>query len=146
MGRTMIHENHLPKYLWAEAVDTSCNVQNRIYIRRILNKTSYELFKGRKSSISYFHQFGCTCFIMNSKVYLKKFDAKAQKGIFLGYFDRSKAYKMYNSKTNMIEEFIHVNFYDKGPDHDTSQPIESVADFQVSEEHPEPGPSEVSFS
>jgi len=52
MARTMIHENNLAKHLWAEAVNTSCYVQNRIYIRPILNKTTYGLFKGRKPNIS----------------------------------------------------------------------------------------------
>jgi len=89
MARTMIHENNLAKHFWTEAVNTTCYVQNRIYIRPIMNKTAYELFKGRKPNISYFHQFGCTCYILNHKVYLKKFDAKAQKGIFLGYSERS---------------------------------------------------------
>lgn len=84
MVRTMIHENNLPKYLWAEVINTTCYVQNRIYIRHILNKTSYELFKGRKPNISYFHQFGCTCCILSNKVNVKKFDAKDNKLIFLG--------------------------------------------------------------
>jgi len=79
MERTMIHENNLAKHLWAEAVTTTCYVQNRIYIRPILKKTAYELFKGRRPNISYFHQFGCTCYILNNKIYLKKFDAKAQR-------------------------------------------------------------------
>jgi len=65
----------------------------------MLNKTAYELFKGRKPNISYFHQFGCTCYILNNKVYLNKFDAKAQNGIFLGYSERSKTYRLYNSET-----------------------------------------------
>jgi len=55
MTRTMIHENNLAKYFWTEAVNTSCYVQNIIYIRPILDKTTYELFKGRKSCISYFY-------------------------------------------------------------------------------------------
>jgi len=45
----MIHENNLTKIFWAKAVNTSCYVQNRIYIRPILDKTTYELFKGRKT-------------------------------------------------------------------------------------------------
>jgi len=57
MARTMLHENNLAKHFWAEAVNTACYVQNRIYIRPLLNKTAYELFKGRKPNISYFHQF-----------------------------------------------------------------------------------------
>jgi len=43
MARTMIHENNLAKHLWAEAVNTTCYVQNRIYIRPILEKKAYEL-------------------------------------------------------------------------------------------------------
>ncbi|WJX34371.1 hypothetical protein P8452_22493 [Trifolium repens] len=57
MARTMMHENNLAKFFWAEAVNTACYIQNRNYIRPILNKTTYELFKGRKPNISYFHQF-----------------------------------------------------------------------------------------
>ena len=48
MARTMIHENNLAKHLWAEVVNTSCYVQNRIYIRHMLEKTTYELFKGKR--------------------------------------------------------------------------------------------------
>jgi len=38
MARTMIHENNLAKHYWTEAVNTRCYVQNRIYIRPILEK------------------------------------------------------------------------------------------------------------
>jgi len=39
MGRTMIHENNLAKHFWGEVVNTACYVQNRIYIRPIMEKT-----------------------------------------------------------------------------------------------------------
>ena len=52
MARTMIHENNLAKNFLAEEVNTSCYIQNRIYIRPILNKIAYELFKGRRPNIS----------------------------------------------------------------------------------------------
>jgi hypothetical protein len=116
MTRIMMHETKLAKYFWAEAVNTACYIQDRIYIRPILNKITYELFRGRKPSISYFHQFGCTCYILINKVYLKKFDAKACKRIFIGYSKRSKASRVYNSETNTVEESIHVRFDDKEPD------------------------------
>ncbi|WJX61599.1 hypothetical protein P8452_46671 [Trifolium repens] len=128
MARTMMHETKLAKYFWAEAVNTTCYIQNRIYIRPMLNKTTYELFKGRKPNISYFHQFGCTCYILNNKVYKKKFDAKACKGIFIGYSERSKAYRVYNSETNTVEESIHVRFDDKEPDNKTSEQYDSYAE------------------
>ena len=51
-------------------------------IRPILKKTPYELWKGRKSNISYFHTFGCTCYVLNNcKDNLGKFDSKSDKAI-----------------------------------------------------------------
>ena len=57
MARTMLNENNLPKYFWAEAVNTSCYVLNRILLRPILKKTPYELWKNKKPNISYFKVF-----------------------------------------------------------------------------------------
>jgi len=67
MAKTMLFKNSVPKHFWAEAVNTACYVQNRILIRPILNKTPYELWKGRKPNISYFKPFGCECSILNTK-------------------------------------------------------------------------------
>lgn len=60
---------------------------------------------------------------------MKKFDVKAQKDIILGYSECSKAYKVYNSKTNMIVESTHIKFDDKEPD---SKMSELVQNFQKS--------------
>jgi len=103
-----------------------------------LEKTTYEFFKGRRPNISYFHQFGCTCYILNNKLYLKKFDAKAQKGIFLGYSERSKGYIMYNSETLCVEESMHVKFDDKEPGNEILEQGESFADMKVPEDTSEP--------
>jgi len=138
MARTMMHENNLAKHFWVETVNTTCYVENRIYIRRILEKATYELFKGRRPNISYFHLFGCTCYILNNKVYLKKFDVKAQRGIFLGYSERSKAYRVYNSKTQCVEKSMHIKFDDKEPGNKTLEKGESFADMQVPEDTSEP--------
>jgi len=48
LARTMINENSLPKYFWANVVNTTCYMLNRVLIRPILKKTPYELFKGRR--------------------------------------------------------------------------------------------------
>jgi len=111
---------------------------NRIYIRPILEKKTYELFKGRRPNISYFHQFGYTFYILNNKVYLKKFNTKAQRGIFLGYSERSKTYKMYNSETQCVEESMHIKFDDKEPESEIPELVECFADIQVFEESSEP--------
>ena len=73
-------------------------------------------------------------YILNNKLYLKKFDAKAQRGIFLGYSERSKAYRVYNSETLCVEESMHVKFDDKELGDKTSKQDEGVAEIQVSPE------------
>ena len=73
MARTMLHEYNLPLYFWAEAVNTSCYISNRVFKRPILNKTSYELWNNRKSKISYLRVFECKCFILKTKENLEKF-------------------------------------------------------------------------
>jgi len=107
----LLNETNLSKYFWADAVNTACYVPNRVLIRPILKKTSYELFKGRKPNISHFRVFGCKCFILNNgKNNLGKFDSKADEGIFLGYSSHSHAYRAYNKRTVLIEETVHITF------------------------------------
>ena len=111
MAKTMLIDANLPHKYWAEAVNTACFIINRVYIRPILKKTPYELWKGRRPNIAYFHIFGCKCFILNNgKDDLGKFDYKSDEGIFLGYSSSSKAYRVYNKRTLTVEESIHVSF------------------------------------
>ena len=98
MTCTMIQETNMAKHFWAKAVNTTCYIQNMISIRPILGKTPYELWKNIKPNISYFHPFGCECFMLNTKENLGKFDPKAHKCLLLGYFECSKGYKIFNTK------------------------------------------------
>lgn len=116
LARTMLSDSSLPKYFWADAVSTACYVTNRVNIRPILKKTPYELYKGRKPNISHLHAFGCKCFVLNNdKDNLGKLDEKSDEGIFLGYSLSSKAYRIYNKRTLVIEESMHVSFDETNP-------------------------------
>ncbi|XP_057418308.1 uncharacterized protein LOC130712495 [Lotus japonicus] len=111
MARTMLSETSLLKYIWAEAIETACYIQNRISMRPLLKKTPYELWRGRPT-VSHFHPFGCKCFILNTKDNVGKFDNKSDQGILLGYSTHSKAYRVFNSRTKAVEESINVKFDD----------------------------------
>jgi len=112
----MLNENSLPKYFWADAVNTACYVLNRVLIRLILKKTPYEFFKGRRPVLSHLKVFGCKCFILNNgKESLGKFDAKADEGVFLGYATQSHAYRVYNKRLMTVEESMHVVFDETNP-------------------------------
>ncbi|GJT63833.1 ribonuclease H-like domain-containing protein [Tanacetum coccineum] len=47
-ARTILADSKLPTTFWAEVVNTACYVQNRVLVTKPHNKTSYELFLGRK--------------------------------------------------------------------------------------------------
>ena len=114
--RTMLKEGGLPKYFWANAISTTCYVLNKILIRPILDKTPYELLKGRKPNLSHLHVFVCKCFVLNNgKENLGKFDAKVDEGIFFRYSQSSKAYRVYNKPLHNVEEWFHVSFDESYP-------------------------------
>ncbi|XP_019160883.1 PREDICTED: uncharacterized protein LOC109157431 [Ipomoea nil] len=54
------------------------------------------------------------CFIHNNgKNHLKAFDERADEGLFMGYSSASKAFRILNKRTIVIEESIHVKFNEK---------------------------------
>jgi len=127
LARTLLNATDLSKYLWVDAVSTTCYVLNRVLIRPILKKTPYELFKGRKPNISHLKVFGCKCFILNNgKNNLGKFDPKADEGIILGYSLYSHAYRVYNRRTMVVEESMHVDFDET--DHKVQESIKITTD------------------
>ncbi|XP_072088159.1 uncharacterized protein [Arachis hypogaea] len=94
----------------AEPVNTACYVLNQTLIRKFLKKTPYEFWKGHPPNLSYFHVFGCKCFILNIKENLGKFDPKTHESIFLCYSTYSKAYRVYNKNSKTVEKTMHVTF------------------------------------
>lgn len=107
MVRVILHTKSLPEYFWAEAVNRICHIHNRIALRSGTTITSYKLWKGQKPNIKYFLIFGCKCYI-NGREYHQKWDWKFDERIFLGYFIHSKAYRVFNKRTNFVVESINV--------------------------------------
>ncbi|GJQ90525.1 putative ribonuclease H-like domain-containing protein [Tanacetum coccineum] len=114
-ARTMLADSKLPTTFWAEAVNTACYVQNRVLVTKPHNKTPYELFLGRKPTLSFMRPFGCPITILNTIDHLGKFDGKADEGFFIGYSINSKAFRVFNSRTRIVEENMHVQFSENTP-------------------------------
>ncbi|GJZ80791.1 retrovirus-related pol polyprotein from transposon TNT 1-94 [Tanacetum coccineum] len=107
-ARTMLPDSKLPTTFWAEAVSNSCYVQNRVLVVKPHNKTPYELFHGRTLALSFMKPFGCPVTILNTKDHLGKFDGKDDEGFFVGYSLNSKAFRVFNSRTRIVEENLHI--------------------------------------
>jgi hypothetical protein len=98
MARTMLDEYKTSDRFWAEAVNTACYAINRLYLHRILKKTSYELLTGKKPNISYFRVFGSKCF------------PKTVEGFLLGYDSNTRAYRVFNKSSRQVEVSYDVVF------------------------------------
>ncbi|GJX32013.1 putative ribonuclease H-like domain-containing protein [Tanacetum coccineum] len=114
-ARTMLADSKLPTTFWAEAVNTACYVQNRVLVTKPHNKTPYELFLGRKPALGFMRPFGYLVTILNTIDHLGKFDGKADEGFFVGYSINSKAFRVFNSRTRIVEKNLHVQFSENTP-------------------------------
>ncbi|GKB63743.1 retrovirus-related pol polyprotein from transposon TNT 1-94 [Tanacetum coccineum] len=96
--------------MWAEAIATACFPQNRTIVHTRHNKTPYELIRGRKPNVQYFHVFGSLCYPIIDRDDLGKMKPKADIGIFVGYSESSRGFRIYNRRNKKIMETIHVKF------------------------------------
>ncbi|KAA0067185.1 gag-pol polyprotein [Cucumis melo var. makuwa] len=108
MAQDMIHAKSLPFNFCAEAVNTTCHIHNTVTTRSSTTVTLYELWKGRKPNVKYFHIFGSTCYILVDREYHRKWDVKSDQGVFLGYSQNSRAYRVFNIKSETVMETINV--------------------------------------
>nr|GEZ63833.1 hypothetical protein [Tanacetum cinerariifolium] len=109
-ARTMLSAAKVPLFLWAEAIATACFTQNRSLVIPRHEKTPYHIINDRKPSVKFFHIFGSICFIVRDGENLDKLKENGDECIFVGYSNQSRAYRVFNKRTRVIIESIHVNF------------------------------------
>ncbi|GJX81830.1 ribonuclease H-like domain-containing protein [Tanacetum coccineum] len=63
--------------------------------------------KGRKPTLSFMRPFGYPVTILNTIDHLGKFDGNDDEGFFVGYSTNSKEFRVFNSRTRIVEENMH---------------------------------------
>nr|GFB43729.1 retrovirus-related Pol polyprotein from transposon TNT 1-94 [Tanacetum cinerariifolium] len=109
-ARIMLSAAKVHLFFWAEAIATACFTQNRSLVIPRHEKTPYHIINDRKSSVKFFHIFCSVCYIVRDGENLDKMKEKGDECIFVGYSTQSKAYRVFNKRTRVIMESIHVNF------------------------------------
>ncbi|GKA02422.1 integrase, catalytic region, zinc finger, CCHC-type containing protein [Tanacetum coccineum] len=109
-ARTMLFTSKLPLFFWAESITTACYTQNRSIIITTHEKTAYHIINDRKPLIRHLHIFGCTCHLTKDGENLDKMKENGDPCILVGYFTQSKGYRVYNKRTRLIVESIHIKF------------------------------------
>nr|GEX52529.1 retrovirus-related Pol polyprotein from transposon TNT 1-94 [Tanacetum cinerariifolium] len=142
-AQTMLSAAKVPLYFWAEAIATSCFTQNCSLVIPRHEKKPYHIINGRKPSVKFFHIFGSLCYIVRDGENLDKMKKKGDACIFVGYSTQSRAYRVFNKRTRVIVETIHVNF-DELPqmasDHVSSNPVPQCPITALEHDSLSPGP------
>jgi hypothetical protein len=110
MAKTMLEEYKTSDRFWAEAINTACYSINRLYLHRILKKTSYELLTDKKLNVYYFRVFGSKWFILVKRGRNSKFAPKAVEDFLLGYDSNTRAYRVFNKFTRLVEVSCDIVF------------------------------------
>nr|GEX40065.1 hypothetical protein [Tanacetum cinerariifolium] len=125
-ARTMLSVAKVSLFFWAEAIATTCFTQNCFLVIPRREKTPYHIINDRKPSVKFFYIFGSLCYIIKDGENLDKMKEKGDACIFVGYSTQLRAYRVFNKRTRVIIETIHVNF-DELPqmasDHVSSDPV-----------------------
>jgi transposase InsO family protein len=108
--KTMIHDQDLPMCLWAKAAMAAIYVRNQVSHSALGLKTPEEMFTGKKPEVSHLKIFGYPVFIHIPKEKRNKLDPLGKKGIFVGYCEVSKVFRIYIPGQHHIEINRDVTF------------------------------------
>jgi len=110
MSRCILFEKKLPRFLWAETVNTSVYLLNRLQTKFIQSKTSLKVWSSVQPTTKHLKVFGSLCYFHVPSVKRGKLNEIAEKGIFVGYASESKGYRIYNPNGAKIHISKDVHF------------------------------------
>lgn len=100
---------------WAEAVNTAVHLQNMLPSRSV-ERTSFELWFGKKPDYGRLQILGCTAFVHIPKEKRSKLAPKAEKLTFVGYSDCHKAFRFIDQATKKLVISRDVRFVEMEDD------------------------------
>jgi len=110
MARCMLLQARLSTGFWAEAVSTANYLRNRCPTKSLNGRTPFEIWMDRLPNLRHLRIFGMRAHILNKDPRKKKFDSRSKTGIFIGYSDSVKAYRIWipNEKRVVVSRDIRV--------------------------------------
>jgi transposase InsO family protein len=110
MARTILDEYKTSDRFWAEAVNMACHATKRLYLHKLLKKTSYELLTDNKLNVSCFRVFRSKCYILQKLLKYSKFAPKTYEGFLLSYDSNSRAYHIFSVTTGCVDSMCDAVF------------------------------------
>jgi hypothetical protein len=109
MTQTLLKQRGMSAVFWGEAVVTAVYILNRSPTKALNGRTSYEAWHGRKPTVSHLRVFGCLAF-GKELGHIGKLDDRSTPGVFIGYMEGSKAYRILDSGTQRVRTTRDVVF------------------------------------
>jgi len=123
-ARSMIRESKLSPDLWAEAVATAVYLKNRSPTKALSDVTPEEAWSGQKLDLQHLRIFGCRAFAKVPDSRRRKWDAKSQEYIFVGYCEGMNGYRLVHPVTKKLTISRDVVFFE----HQLSVSDQHIAD------------------
>jgi hypothetical protein len=109
MARALLKQRGMPAVFWGEAVVTAIYILNRSPIKALNGRTPYDAWHGRKPTVSHLWVFGCLAF-GKELGHIGKLDDRSTPGVFIGYTEGSKAYRILDPGTQRVRTTRDVVF------------------------------------
>jgi hypothetical protein len=106
----MLTARKMPQKFWGLAVLHAVYVRNRT-VKPGESKTRHELMFGKKPSLKHCLPFGCPVMLHNHDPHIRKLDARAFKGIFVGFNESNHTYKIWNLESSQLIESRDIKPY-----------------------------------
>lgn len=113
MARCLLIESGLPKIFWAEAVNMSNYLRNRSPTASLGGKTPFEAWTGEAPDLSELRVFGSRVVYLDRDPTRGKFDQRGLDGIFLGFSEESKGYRIWSSEKKKVIVRRDVKFVEE---------------------------------
>ncbi|KAM0029215.1 putative RNA-directed DNA polymerase [Helianthus debilis subsp. tardiflorus] len=112
-ARALKVEAKLPIRFWGECILTATYIINRLPSKVIGGKTPFELLYGEKPSYDHMRIFGCMAYYRSIEAKSDKFEIRGKPGVFMGYPNGTKGYKIYDPNSGKIVISRDVTFAEK---------------------------------
>jgi len=100
-ARTLLKQRGMPAIYWGEAVMTAVHLLNCSPTKALDDMTPYEAWHGRKLVVSHLRVFGYLAFA-KELTHVGKLDDRSTPGVFIGYAEGTKAYRILDPATQRI--------------------------------------------
>jgi len=100
-ARALLKQRGMPAIYWGEAVMTAVHLLNRSPTKALDSMTPYEAWHGRKPVVSHLRIFGCLAFA-KELTHVGKLDDRSTPGVFIGYAEGAKAYRILDPATQRV--------------------------------------------